>query len=72
MFVAPIDSDEYRTCGTCGERKAHNMFYRDGNNKDGSPKFRRDCKDCYRKTRMSERKVKRNVKQIGRTNKSKK
>lgn len=57
--VIKPDADDERTCGTCLERKHVNHFYRDGKDRDGNYRYRRDCKECYRKTRLSERKAKR-------------
>ena len=54
----PADTETDRTCGCCGALKVMNEFYKDGTNRDGSPKYRRDCKDCYNMTRNSERKNK--------------
>jgi len=48
-----------RTCGTCGEIKPLSEFYKDGKDKEGNVKYRRDCKDCYRITRLRARQMKR-------------
>ena len=48
-----------RMCGTCGETKPLSEFYRDGKDKEGNVKYRRDCKDCYRITRLRARRMKR-------------
>lgn len=48
-----------RTCGTCGETKPLSAFYKDGKDKEGNVKYRRDCKDCYRITRLRARRMKR-------------
>ena len=56
-FIEP-DSDNERTCGTCLERKPLSEFYKDGIGKDGKPRYRRDCKDCYRIARLRSRKLK--------------
>lgn len=55
----PKDVDGTRVCGCCGEAKPVEEFYRDGKDKDGNPKYRRDCKMCYRVTRLSSRRTKR-------------
>lgn len=59
--ASPIkpDGDGYRTCGSCGERKSVSEFYKDGKDGDGNPKYRRDCKECYRIGRLKSRKAKR-------------
>ena len=54
MFVATQDSDTHRVCGTCGELKPVEEFYKDGKDSHGNPRYRRDCKDCYKLTRMKE------------------
>ena len=54
MFVASNDSDTHRTCGTCGELKELEQFYKDGKDSNGKVRYRRDCKDCYKRTRMLE------------------
>lgn len=54
MFVATKDTDTHRVCGTCGKLKPIEEFYKDGKDKHGKPKYRRDCKDCYKATRIRE------------------
>ena len=54
MFVSTNDTATHRVCGTCGELKPVTDFYRDGKDKDGTPRYRRDCKECYKITRMRE------------------
>lgn len=58
MFVALNDSDTHRTCGTCGKTKELNQFYKDGKDSHGRVRYRRDCKDCYKRTRMLEANMK--------------
>jgi hypothetical protein len=53
------DENGLRTCGCCGIPKAKEEFYRDGTDGNGNPKYRRDCKECYRVTRLSSRQKKR-------------
>jgi hypothetical protein len=48
-----------RVCGTCGETKSLSEFYKDGKDKEGKTKYRRDCKECYRLTRLRARNMKR-------------
>ncbi|MNU34874.1 hypothetical protein D3C71_234600 [compost metagenome] len=59
--IKPIQPDNggERTCGTCLERLPVTKFYRDGKDADGSEKYRRDCKECYRKNRLMARRAKR-------------
>ncbi len=59
MFIASKDNEERRTCGTCGELLPRDQFYRDGKDSKGNIRYRRDCKDCYKRTRMLEDKMKR-------------
>lgn len=58
MFVATQDTDTHRMCGTCNKIKPVEEFYKDGRDKDGKPRYRRDCKDCYKVTRMRETELK--------------
>lgn len=50
-----------RMCSSCNEELTLDKFYSDGTNKDGEKKYRRDCKDCYRTTRLKTRMLKRIV-----------
>lgn len=58
MFVATNDTATHRVCGTCGQLKPVEEFYKDGKDKNGKPRYRRDCKDCYKATRIREDKMK--------------
>jgi len=59
MFVATNDTDTHRVCGTCGKLKPVEGFYKDGHDKKtGKPKYRRDCKECYKATRIREAELK--------------
>lgn len=51
-YISNNDTSTHRVCGTCGELKPLNEFYRDGKDADGEPKYRRDCKQCYKDTRI--------------------
>lgn len=44
--------ETYRTCGTCGETKPLDQFYKDGKDNKGRVRYRRDCKDCYKQARI--------------------
>lgn len=57
--LIPPDHDHERTCGACNQRKSVDEFYKDGKDTAGLPRYRRDCKDCYRKSRLNSRKAKR-------------
>ena len=58
-FIGDKDTDTHRVCGTCGELKSVECFYKDGKDKNGKTKYRRDCRECYKKTRVMEAKNKR-------------
>lgn len=61
----PSDSKDesgkaWRTCGCCMQSKElATEFYKDGHDSEGNPKYRRDCKECYRVTRLRSRRAKR-------------
>lgn len=54
MFIASKDSETHRICGTCGESEPFEHFYKDGKDNQGKTKYRRDCKTCYKRTRITE------------------
>lgn len=54
MFVSDKDTKTHRVCGTCGELKPVEDFYKDGKDNHGNIKYRRDCKECYKVTRIRE------------------
>lgn len=58
MFEAEFikDPEGTRTCGTCSVNKSVDAFYSDGKDSDGNRRYRRDCKECYRVTRLKSRK----------------
>ena len=58
MFVSDKDTETHRVCGTCGELKPVEDFYKDGKDNNGKVRYRRDCKDCYKVTRFQEAKMK--------------
>ena len=58
LFVADKDTDTERVCGTCGKLKPVTEFYKDGKDSKGKTRYRRDCKDCYKVTRVFETKAK--------------
>ena len=55
-YVSDRDTDTHRVCGSCGELKPVTAFYKDGKDRDGNIRYRRDCRDCYKKTRIMEAK----------------
>lgn len=54
LFIAENDTDTHRTCGTCGQVKPVEAFYKDGKYRDGRTRYRRDCRECYKKARVLE------------------
>lgn len=54
MFVSDKDTETHRVCGTCGELRPVEDFYKDGKDNHGNIKYRRDCKECYKATRICE------------------
>lgn len=54
LFIADKDTDTQRICGCCGLLKPVECFYKDGKDKNGKIRYRRDCKDCYKRTRLME------------------
>lgn len=54
LFVANKDTDTHRVCGTCGELKPVECFYKDGKDPRGRIRYRRDCRECYKKARFNE------------------
>lgn len=57
-YIGDRDTDTHHVCGMCGNLKPVEDFYKDGKTRDGKIKYRRDCKDCYKKTRMMEARLK--------------
>lgn len=54
LFIAEQDTDTHRVCGTCRKLKPVIEFYKDGKDSKGKIRYRRDCKSCYKKTRVFE------------------
>lgn len=48
-----------RMCSTCLMELEPVEFYKDGTDRDGNVRYRRDCKECYRDTRKKEAMAKR-------------
>lgn len=63
MFEKTEQESDVRKCYSCNELKTLENFYKDGTHKDGTTRYRRDCKTCYRKTRMATKKPKVTIKQ---------
>lgn len=57
-YIGDKDTETHHVCGTCGQLKPLSEFYKDGTTKDGKVKYRRDCKECYKRSRMMEAKLK--------------
>lgn len=57
-FIGEHDTDTHRVCGTCGELKPVSAFYRDGKDSKGNVRYRRDCRECYKKQRIIDSKRK--------------
>ena len=57
-YIGNHDTDTHRVCGTCGKLKPVGDFYRDGTDNNGKIRYRRDCKDCYKKTRVLDAQMK--------------
>ena len=57
-YLSNRDTDTHRVCSACGELKPVEAFYRDGKDSHGNIRYRRDCKDCYKKQRLEEAKRK--------------
>lgn len=54
LFISERDTDTHRVCGSCGILKPVTEFYKDGKDRNGKIKYRRDCKECYKHTRIVE------------------
>ena len=61
-FVSLHDTETERVCGTCGQLKPVSAFYKDGKDKYGKIRYRRDCRECYKNTRIIEAKFKKGQK----------
>lgn len=53
-FIGANDTATHRVCGCCGELKPVSEFYKDGTYSNGTTRYRRDCRECYKKTRLAE------------------
>lgn len=61
-YLSNHDTDTHRVCGTCGELKPVGAFYKDGKDSHGKVRYRRDCRECYKKQRIKEAKRKKGTK----------
>ena len=57
-YLAHRDTDTHRICSSCKDLKPLNEFYKDGTTPNGDIKYRRDCKVCYKQTRIQTGKMK--------------
>lgn len=57
-YVGARDTDTHRVCGSCGELKPVEAFYKDGKYSNGKTRYRRDCRECYKRQRILEAKMK--------------
>lgn len=57
-YISEHDTATHRVCGTCRELKPVDAFYKDGKDRSGNVRYRRDCRDCYKKQRLYEAKMK--------------
>lgn len=57
-YIGDHDTDTHHVCGACGQLKPVAEFYKDGKTRDGKVKYRRDCKECYKQTRVFEERMK--------------
>ena len=53
-YIGAHDTDTHRVCGTCGELKPLDAFYRDGRDSHGNVRYRRDCRECYKIQRIQD------------------
>lgn len=58
QYIGQDDNAERRTCGNCGKQKPIEAFYKDGKYRDGTTRYRRDCKECYKATRIMDARTK--------------
>lgn len=57
-YISDRDTSTHRVCGTCNKLKPVSDFYKDGKDREGNIRYRRDCKECYKKTRIAEERMK--------------
>ena len=57
-YISTHDTETHRVCGSCGELKPVEAFYKDGKDRYGKVRYRRDCRECYKKQRILEAKQK--------------
>ena len=57
-YIGDLDTETHRVCGACGQLLPVSEFYKDGKDSNGKIRYRRDCKGCYKKTRVVEARMK--------------
>lgn len=57
-YIGDHDTETHRVCGACMKLKPVSEFYKDGKDSNGNTRYRRDCKGCYKKTRVVEARMK--------------
>lgn len=57
-YIGAHDTSTHRVCGNCGKLKPVEAFYKDGKDSHGRTRYRRDCRDCYKRQRIMEAKQK--------------
>lgn len=57
-YISEGDTTTHHICGACGQLKPLSDFYKDGTTRSGQTKYRRDCKECYKQTRVYEARMK--------------
>ena len=53
-YIGSRDTSTHRVCSACGELKPVEEFYKDGKDRHGNVRYRRDCRECYKKQRLIE------------------
>lgn len=53
-YIGDRDTSTHRVCSACGELKPVEEFYKDGKDSHGNVRYRRDCRECYKKQRLIE------------------
>ena len=46
-YTSELIKNDYKRCSFCGEAKPLSAFAKNGVDKDGNPRYRDDCKQCY-------------------------
>lgn len=57
-YIGDQDTETHRVCGACEKLLPVSEFYKDGKDSHGNTRYRRDCKNCYKKIRVAEARMK--------------